>query len=64
MKDKAKKARFFAVLLCGLFLVSCGGDDDILRAPSANEVSRTESGTASEETSGTVSGITLPDDIF
>lgn len=59
-----KKARLFAVLLSAVFLVSCGGDDDLLRAPSANEISRAESETASEETSGTVSGITLPDDIF
>lgn len=59
-----KACAVVAVMLCGLFLVSCGGDDDLLRAPSANEISRAESETASEETSGTVSGITLPDDIF
>ena len=59
-----KKIYVIVAILLGLCLVSCGGDDDLLRAPSANELSRAESETTSEETSGTVSGITLPDDIF
>ena len=58
-----KTARLIAVLLLAAFLVSCGGDDP-LRSPSANEISRTDSEAVSYETSGAVSGITLPDDIF
>ena len=58
-----KKTALIAVLLSAVFLVSCG-EDDPLRSPSANEVSRDASEAVSEETSGEISGITLPDDIF
>lgn len=57
-----KKALLLLALLASVLLAGCG-NDDWLRAPSVNEISREESVPAAESEE-TVSGITLPDDIW